>query len=420
MARKSRWMQFTENFNAMNKTMNDAFKKYDISKLNEEEFLDPKTGLALEGNALASAKNERLANIYEKYGDAEGALGLRTKGAELQGLMRQNRIGDATEADQIYVQGAGARKKLDTTTAASEASTRLNNLQADAAEQKQTDSDTLRTIMSDVSNQTFENQGQEDAYLIQSLKTADLPPEMKNSAMKAVTEFGSGALAMETARITRDANKALKGGLPQFTDWYNNEIADGYSLEISDPDKDGNVVAYAVRGQGEDAQRSEIARGTGEGANMQILNSLYGQVKDPGNIMGAAVENLAYRKSQVGIGKTVAETANIESEASYRDGPQTDLTNKKIEEITSQNAARESTAKLNDAQVKLIAEKISTSEFNRDPNRPMTSKEVTELWSETLKMLTNMEASEEEIKEAKRLFKGNISLSSDFTVRPKQ
>lgn len=419
MARKSRWMQFTENFNAMNKTMNDAFKKYDISKLNDEEFLDPKTGLALEGNALASAKNEALANIYEKYGDAEGALGLRTKGAELQGLMRQNRIGDATEEAQTYIQGEGAIKKLDAANRASEASARLNNLQADAAEQKQTDSDTLRVIMADVSNQTFENQGQEDAYLIQALKTADLPLGMKNSAMKAVTEFGSGAIAMETARITRDATKALKGGLPQFTDWYNNEVADGYSIEVSKPDKDGNVTAYAVRGQGEDAERSEIATGTGKGANMQVLNSLFSMVKDPANILGAATENLKYRQSQVGIDKTLADTANTESETSFRDGAQTDLTNKKIEEITSQNEARDSKIKLDDAQVKLIAEKIATSEYNRDPNRPLSRTEVAKLWAETAETLLAIGTTKEKIDEARKLFYGSMSSNSGFTVRPK-
>ncbi len=115
MARPSRWMQFTQNFNAMNSTMNDAFKKYETGKASKADYYgdeedDEGNKIKLTGNALQSAKNNAMANIYEKYGDNEGAMKLRKSNEELQGLMRNNRIGDATELDQIYVQGKGAEK----------------------------------------------------------------------------------------------------------------------------------------------------------------------------------------------------------------------------------------------------------------------------------------------------------------------
>ena len=113
MARPSRWMQFTQNFNAMNSTMNDAFKKYETGKASKsedyfsDELDEEGNKVRLTGNDLKFAKNNAIADIYDKYGDQEGAMKLRTGNEELQGLMRNNRIGKATEADQIYIQGKG-------------------------------------------------------------------------------------------------------------------------------------------------------------------------------------------------------------------------------------------------------------------------------------------------------------------------
>lgn len=423
MARKSRWMQFTENFNAMKGTLDDAFKQYDINQVGKQPFEDEE-GNALTGNALARAKNDALAGVYEKWGDAEGALNLRTKGAELEGLMRANRIGDATEEHKIYTQGEGARAKLDSgiaannaAAAASNATTTLRDLEAGALRLKAEQTEELNNIFTTMGGQEFKSQADEDAYLINQLKASSLPPAMRTSAIEAVRKFGSEAIAMETDRITAAARDALKGGLPTFVGFYNDQVADGFQLEISPPGEDGVTKAYAVRMDADgNPVRSEIAMGAGEGANMQILNTLYQQVRDPGNVLGAAVDNLAYRKSQAGLGKTAAETKNIESETSYREGPQTDLTEKKIEEITSQNAARGSKVKLNDAQIELIAEKIAASEFNRNPERPMTTKEVQE---ELSGLMAGMAASglydNEEMEAAKDLFLANIGLD-DFTV----
>ncbi len=40
MARPSRWMQFTKNFNAMSQTFDDAFKNYEINKIKKQDYFE--------------------------------------------------------------------------------------------------------------------------------------------------------------------------------------------------------------------------------------------------------------------------------------------------------------------------------------------------------------------------------------------
>ena len=280
MARPSRWMQFANNFNAMNSTLNQAFQKYEIGKINKQEFEDD-DGNALEGDALARARTDAMAGVYEKYGDAEKAMSLRSKGAELEGLMRSNRIGAATEDSQIYVQGEGAVKKLNSgiaannaATAASEASTRLSNLQADSAQQTIDYNNTLNSVLTNVGNMEFESEADENAYLVRALKEANLPPETRQAALKSVMEFGSTAIALESQQIVAGAEKAIRKG--NFVDWYNQEVADGFQLAVETVD--GVTTAYAV---GDDGERRVVTRGEGEDGALMV-HTLFKQVQEPG------------------------------------------------------------------------------------------------------------------------------------------
>jgi hypothetical protein len=324
MARPSRWMQFTQNFNAMNSTMNDAFKKYETGKASKSEDYfadeadDEGNKVKLTGNDLKFAKNNAIADIYDKYGDQEGAMKLRTGNEELQGLMRDNRIGKATEASRIQVEGQGAVDAQQAgigaskaATSASEAASALSGYQLENLQQQRNRDDTLTSIFTGLGEQEFESDADETAYVLNKLQDSGLPPNMINQGVEAFKTFGSNKIAMESDRLTRAAGEAMQGGVSAFEKFYNTEISDGGTLDIVQ--EDGNTVAYVMTGEGENQTREVLYTGKGETGQMEVLNSLYQSVKSPGEILESAVQNLSYAQGQANLGKTDAETALLGS-----------------------------------------------------------------------------------------------------------
>tara|TARA_R110000764_G_scaffold87695_1_gene168570 strand:+ start:184 stop:1449 length:1266 start_codon:yes stop_codon:yes gene_type:complete len=304
--------------------MNDAFKKYETGKASKsedyygDEMDDEGNKVKLTGNALKSAKNNAMADVYDKYGDVEGAMKMRTGNEKLQGLMRDNRIGTATEASRIQVEGVGAVNAQNAgigaslaATGASTASTRLSNLQSDAAQLAVTRDTEMNSIFTSVGEQEFENDEDETAFLIDALSKSNLPPDMRNQALIATQQFGSTGLAMESDRLVNLAGKAMQGGVSSFEKFYNNEISDGGTLDIVQ--EDGNTVAYVITGEGEGQTREVLFTGKGETGQMEVLNSLYQSVKSPGEILEASVQNLALRQGEATVDKTEAETTLLGS-----------------------------------------------------------------------------------------------------------
>jgi len=308
MARKSRWQQFTDNFNAMSSTFDEAFKTYEINKIKKRDYFeDEDETIKLEGDALRSAQFADIADVYEKYGDVEGAMNLRTSDATLQGLMSDNRVKLGTEEDRIYTEGLGARRALDARTNASNSTTRLNNLQIQGAELQAQQTAQLNEIISNVAGGEYASEADENAAFVSALRESGLPPTVINPALNAFREFGSTAIAMESDRILAGATKALRSGNPDdFVNYYNKEIADGFELDIA-PGANGTFVATAKRGD-------EVQTIAEAASQEELLNLFATRLKDPLTVLGGAVDNLAYRQSKANLGKTGAETEALESD----------------------------------------------------------------------------------------------------------
>ena len=405
MARPSRWMQFTQNFNAMNSTMNDAFKKYETGKASKSEdyFEDDEDGnqVRLTGNKLQKAKNNAMASIYEKYGDTDGAAKMRTDSATLEGLAAQTR--------------------------ASNAATTASELQTANLQRDNTYNDTINAVLADVGEQEFGSQKEEDAYLLKKLGAADLPPAMRNTALASVREFGGQALAMESDRLVAGAKKAMRGGLGSFTDWYNKEVADGASVEYDTTD--GVTTIYAVTGEGEDQRRVEIGRGEGEGGEIQAANMLFARVQDSSTVMGAAMDNLAYRKSkqEFAAGGQEAQlkaqeiregTINLQTLAK-ENGLKVDVIEAQIADLKEQTKQRGISGQLNEKQMGYLAAQTAQIKFNMDPDRRLTQSEIDKEWAKfTAKMVAN-DLSDEEIKGMQSMFYDSLTDDTGFSVKPK-
>ena len=407
MARPSRWMQFTQNFNAMNSTMNDAFKKYETGKASKSEdyFSDEMdeegNKVKLTGNKLQKAKNDAMASIYEKYGDTDGAAKMRTDSATLEGLAAQTR--------------------------ASNAATKASEFQTANLQRDQGYNDTINAVIADVGAQEFKTQKEEDAYLLKALGAADLPPAMRNTALSSVREFGGQALAMESDRLVAGAQKSMRGGLGSFTDWYNKEVADGATVEYDTTD--GVTTIYAVTGEGEDQRRVEIGRGEGEGGEMQAANMLFARVQDPSTVMGAAMDNLAYRKSKQEFAIKGQEavlnqqeiregTINLETLAETN-GIKVEALKAQLADLKEQTKQRGISGQLNEKQMGYLAAQTAQIKFNMDPDRRLTQSEIDQEWAKFTAKMVGTGFGEEEIKGMQDMFYDSLTDDTGFSVKPK-
>jgi len=409
MARPSRWMQFTQNFNAMNSTMNDAFKKYETGKASKSEdyFEDEpdKDGnqIRLTGNKLQKAKNDAMAGIYEKYGDTDGAAKMRTDSATLEGLAAQTR--------------------------ASNAASNLSELQTGELNKKVGFQDQVTGILDTIGKGSYKNQGEEDQALMAAFDKAEgLPLSYRNEAIAGIRTYGGEKIALESDRLVAGAQKAMRSGLGQFTDWYNKEVADGASVEYDTTD--GVTTIYAITGEGEDQRRVEIARGEGEGGEMQAANMLFARVQDPSTVMGAALDNLAYRKSRqdFALGGQQAQlnqqeiregTINLDT-LSERSGLSTEILQAELADLKERTKQRGVKGTLDNAQMGLLIEQTAQIKFNMDPDRRLTQSEIDKEWAKFTARLGAAGQEPEQISAMKDMFYDSLTDEKGFVVKEKE
>lgn len=108
MARKSRWQQFSDNFNSVYDTFNKAAQNIETSRImNDEKFTkEGGLGAGLEGSALEKARYKALGDIYTKYGNAEKGLQVRNQLATLDAAERENTINQSIMQELIAQRGA--------------------------------------------------------------------------------------------------------------------------------------------------------------------------------------------------------------------------------------------------------------------------------------------------------------------------
>jgi len=402
-------MQFTQNFNAMNSTMNDAFKKYETGKASKSEdyFEDEpdKDGnqIRLTGNKLQKAKNDAMAGIYEKYGDTDGAAKMRTDSATLEGLAAQTR--------------------------ASNAASNLSELQTGELNKKVGFQDQVTGILDTIGKGSYKNQGEEDQALMAAFDKAEgLPLSYRNEAIAGIRTYGGEKIALESDRLVAGAQKAMRSGLGQFTDWYNKEVADGASVEYDTTD--GVTTIYAITGEGEDQRRVEIARGEGEGGEMQAANMLFARVQDPSTVMGAALDNLAYRKSRqdFALGGQQAQlnqqeiregTINLDT-LSERSGLSTEILQAELADLKERTKQRGVKGTLDNAQMGLLIEQTAQIKFNMDPDRRLTQSEIDKEWAKFTARLGAAGQEPEQISAMKDMFYDSLTDEKGFVVKEKE
>jgi hypothetical protein len=104
MARKSRWQQFSDNFNGVYGTFTKIGKDYESGEVMKKKYTDDQ-GNALSGDDLDRRRMTELADVYTKYGDAKGGLGLRAQQAQIEASKRENDINQQIMQELIRQRG---------------------------------------------------------------------------------------------------------------------------------------------------------------------------------------------------------------------------------------------------------------------------------------------------------------------------
>ena len=132
MARKSRWQQFSDNFNSVYDTFNKAAQNIETSRImNDEKFTgEGGLGAGLEGSALEKARYKALGDIYTKYGNAEKGLAVRGQLADLEAKDRENTINQSIMQELIAQRGALQSGLMRGQTNAANASANASNASA--------------------------------------------------------------------------------------------------------------------------------------------------------------------------------------------------------------------------------------------------------------------------------------------------
>lgn len=132
MARKSGWQQFADNFNSVYGTFKKLGKDIESSKLMEEDYEFYAPDDAEKANPLSGLDRDRaqmraLADIYTKYGDAEGGLKLRTQAAQSEQAERDNELQRQIFNNQVNIQGSIAEALANANVGNVRSRTGLNN-----------------------------------------------------------------------------------------------------------------------------------------------------------------------------------------------------------------------------------------------------------------------------------------------------
>ena len=122
MARKSRWAQFTDNFNGVYGTFNKIGKDIESTKVMNNEY-EGEDGNALSGDALDRRRMQELSKVYTKYGDTKGGLDLRAQQAKIESDKRANDLSRDTYDELVRQNGLLKSAQMRAETANTQANT---------------------------------------------------------------------------------------------------------------------------------------------------------------------------------------------------------------------------------------------------------------------------------------------------------
>jgi hypothetical protein len=236
MARRSRWQNFSDNFNSVYGSFNKLGKDIESKKVMNSDYTDD-DGNALAGDALDRRRMMELSKVYTKYGDAEGGLGLRAQQAKIEASKRENDINQQIMQELIRQRGGLTTSQMESDIASTDAST---------ADTKSTTArrDTLLPGEVDQQAATLDNTVASTDNTRSTINRRDalLPGEVENQSL---VNAGLGS-ANRSSAAQADVDEALvdanvNKGIAESSSAVSQSLVDADTAEISDKTLDSTI-----------------------------------------------------------------------------------------------------------------------------------------------------------------------------------
>jgi len=210
MARQNQWQSFAQNFTGVYDAVNKGARGIEMGIASKADYNDP-NGVALKGEALGLAKNQRLADIEAKYGDPTAGQTLLSTAADARAKTFTNNLNTEIRPELVYQKGEGATKELNSNIAKNNASAASSS----ATAAHTTAMSPLRQAEQGIKNQAAalthsiaeETRGAEVARLIgESDQSVGLGMQQK-----AKGEVDRNSIRADSIKRLADSNKSVTG-----------------------------------------------------------------------------------------------------------------------------------------------------------------------------------------------------------------
>jgi hypothetical protein len=236
MARRSRWQNFSDNFNSVYGSFNKLGKDIESKKVMNSDYTDD-DGNALAGDALDRRRMMELSKVYTKYGDAEGGLGLRAQQAKIEASKRENDINQQIMQELIRQRGGLTTSQMESDIASTVAST--DNTRSTINRR-----DTLLPGEVDQQAATLDNTVASTDNTRSTINRRDalLPGEVENQSL---VNAGLGS-ANRSSAAQADVDEALvdanvNKGIAESSSAVSQSLVDADTAEISDKTLDSTI-----------------------------------------------------------------------------------------------------------------------------------------------------------------------------------
>ena len=137
----------------------------------------------------------------------------------------------------------------------------------------------------------IETDAQAQAALLDRLSKSDIPLSRQQVLRKTITDLGLAPLQEEAAKLTLEAEAALKKGVPSLVDWYEG-VNTKDTIKIVETDDGGVALVSTVEVDGKNVEKIQF---TGQNEN-EIAAQVIAQIKDPGSAFQVAALKLGNDK----------------------------------------------------------------------------------------------------------------------------
>lgn len=277
MARRSRWQNFSDNFNSVYGSFNKLGKDIESKKVMNSDYTDD-DGNALAGDALDRRRMMELSKVYTKYGDAEGGLGLRAQQAKIEADKRNNDLQSRILDHLVKQQGELTTSQMESDIASTDATTndtrsttnRRDTLLPGEVDQQAA---TLDNTVASTDN-TRSTINRRDALLPGEVENANLVNQGLGSANRSSAAQADVDEALVDANVNRgvaESNSAISNSLVAAD---NAEISGKTLNSTIDAENDGNALKSAEATLGINTAENALAAATTEDVILsEVMNA---------------------------------------------------------------------------------------------------------------------------------------------------